>query len=100
VTIIEVEDKIRYACRRWQARELVADRTGGRQFADFGRRRSADIVEFFSGVGHINRMRPDGLSAERARMTSATVRFYEAVVNGAISRRPAARPTSRQLRHP
>jgi phage terminase large subunit-like protein len=66
VPVLEVEESIRQACRRWQVRQIVAD--------PFRWARSLQILE------------AEGLPVEEfpqspGRMTPATTRFYEAVVN-------------------
>lgn len=70
VPILDVEDAIRGACRRWAVREIVCDPfRWGRSLqllADEG----LPMVEF---------------PQSPARMTPATARFYEAVVNGQLT---------------
>ena len=66
VPVLQVEDAIREACRRWQVREIVCD--------PFRWARTYQVLE------------DDGLPVVEypqspARMTPATQRFYEAVVN-------------------
>jgi phage terminase large subunit-like protein len=70
VPITEVEDKIREACRRWQVREVVADPYRWARSLQILAAEGLPILEYPQSA---------------ARMTPATVRFYEAVVNGAIS---------------
>jgi phage terminase large subunit-like protein len=70
VPIIEVEDAIRAACRRWSVREVVCD--------PFRWARSMQVLE---GEGLPMVEYPQ----TPARMTPATTRFYEAVVNGALT---------------
>jgi phage terminase large subunit-like protein len=70
VPIIEVEDAIRAACKRWQVREIACD--------PFRWARTYQILE------------AEGLPVEEfpqspARMTPATQRFYEAVLNRQLS---------------
>jgi phage terminase large subunit-like protein len=66
VPIVEVEDTIRAACRRWQVREIVMDL--------FRWARTAQILE---GEG----LPVEAFPQSPARMTPATTQFYEAVVN-------------------
>jgi phage terminase large subunit-like protein len=70
VPILEVEDAVREACRRWQVRQIVAD--------PFRWARSLQILA------------ADGLPVleypqSSRRMTPATTGLYEAVVNGAVT---------------
>jgi phage terminase large subunit-like protein len=70
VPILEVEQAIRDACRRWQVRAIVAD--------PYRWQRSLELLE------------GEGLPVEEfpqspQRMTPATARMYEAVVNGALT---------------
>jgi phage terminase large subunit-like protein len=70
VPILDVEDAIRQACRRWQVREIVCD--------PFRWARSFQVLE------------DDGLPVVEfpqspARMVPATQRFYEAVVNKTLT---------------
>lgn len=66
VPILDVEDAIRLACRRWQVREIACD--------PFRWARSYQVLE---GEGLPVVEFPQSPS----RMTPATTRFYEAVVN-------------------
>jgi phage terminase large subunit-like protein len=68
--IAEVEDSLREACRRWQVRELVADPYRWARSLQILAAEGLPVLEF-----------PQTTS----RMTSATSRFYDAVVNGALS---------------
>jgi phage terminase large subunit-like protein len=70
VPILDVEDAIRQACRRWQVREIVCD--------PFRWARTFQVLE------------DDGLPVVEfpqspARMVPATQRFYEAVVNKTLT---------------
>jgi phage terminase large subunit-like protein len=70
VPILEVEEAIRQACRRYRVRAIVAD--------PYRWQRSLELLD------------GEGLPVEEfpqspQRMTPATSRFYEAVVNGALS---------------
>jgi phage terminase large subunit-like protein len=65
-----VEDAIRTACKRWQVRELVADPYRWARSLQILAAEGLPILEFPQSA---------------ARMTPATVRFYEAVVNRALS---------------
>jgi phage terminase large subunit-like protein len=70
VPILEVEQAIRDACRRWRVRAIVAD--------PYRWQRSLELLD------------GEGLPVEEfpqspARMTPATTRFYEAVVNQALT---------------
>jgi phage terminase large subunit-like protein len=76
VPILEVEDAVREACRRWQVRQIVAD--------PFRWARSLQILA------------ADGLPVleypqSPQRMTPATTGLYEAVVNGAVTHSGDAR---------
>ena len=70
VPILDVEDAIRQACRRWQVREIVCD--------PFRWARTYQVLE------------DDGLPVTEfpqspSRMVPATQRFYEAVVNRVVT---------------
>jgi phage terminase large subunit-like protein len=70
VPVLEVEEAIRLACRRYRVRAIVAD--------PYRWQRSLELLD------------GEGLPVEEfpqspQRMTPATSRFYEAVVNGALS---------------
>ena len=68
--ILDVEDAIRAACRRWQVREIACDPFRWARTYQVLEGEGLPIVEF-----------PQSPS----RMTPATQRFYEAVVNHAIT---------------
>lgn len=70
VPIIDVEEEIRKACRRWQVREIACDPFRWARTYQVLEGEGLPIVEF-----------PQSPS----RMTPATTRFYEAVVNGSIT---------------
>jgi phage terminase large subunit-like protein len=70
VPIVEVEDTIRQACGRWQVREIVCD--------PFRWARTLQVLE---GEG----LPVEAFPQSPARMTPATTRFYEAVVNGTLT---------------
>lgn len=70
VPILDVEESIRSACRRWQVRSIVADPY-----------RWARSLEILAGEGLPVLEFPQS----PARMTPATTRFYEAVVNGQLT---------------
>jgi phage terminase large subunit-like protein len=70
VPIIEVEDTIRAACRRWQVREVVCD--------PFRWARSMQVLEA-EGFPMIE------FPQSPSRMTPATQRFYEAVMNQTLT---------------
>jgi phage terminase large subunit-like protein len=76
VPIVEVEDTIREACRRWQVREIVCD--------PFRWARSFQVLE---GEGLPVTEFPQSPS----RMTPATTRFHEAVVDGTLTHSGDAR---------
>jgi phage terminase large subunit-like protein len=70
VPIVDVEAAIRQACRRWRVREIAAD--------PFRWARSLQLLEG-EGLPVLEYPQSPG------RMTPATARFYEAVVNGALT---------------
>jgi phage terminase large subunit-like protein len=70
VPIIDVEDSIRAACRRWQVREVVCD--------PFRWARSYQVLEG-EGLPVVE------FPQSPARMTPATQRFYEAVINRSLT---------------
>lgn len=70
VPILEVEDAIREACRRWQVREIVCDPYRWARTYQVLDEEGLPIVEF---------------PQSPARMIPATTRFYEAVVNGQVT---------------
>jgi phage terminase large subunit-like protein len=76
VPVIEVEDRVREACRRWQVREIALD--------PFRWARSFQVL---AGEG----LPCVEFPQSPARMTPATTRFYEAVVNGTLTQSGDAR---------
>jgi phage terminase large subunit-like protein len=70
VPILDVEEKIRQACRRWRVLEIVAD--------PFRWARSLQLLDG-EGLPVLEYPQSPG------RMTPATARFYEAVINGALT---------------
>lgn len=70
VPIADVEQAIRDACRRWQVLEIACD--------PFRWARSYQVLEA-EGLPVVE------FPQSPARMTPATTRFYEAVVNGAVT---------------
>lgn len=70
VPIIEVEDAIRDACRRWNVREIVCDPYRWARSMEVLEGEGLPIVEF---------------PQSPARMTPASQRFYEAAVNGQLT---------------
>lgn len=70
VPILEVEDKIRQACRRWQVLELACDPFRWARTYQILEAEGLPVVEF-----------PQSPS----RMTPATTRFYEAVMNQSMT---------------
>jgi len=70
VPIMVVEDAIRNACKRWQVRELVADPYRWARSLQILAAEGLPVLEYPQSA---------------ARMTPATVRFYEAVVNQRLS---------------
>jgi phage terminase large subunit-like protein len=70
VPIVEVEDAIRAACRRWQVIELVCDPFRWARTYQILESEGLPVVEF-----------PQSPS----RMTPATTRFYEAVMNRSLT---------------
>jgi phage terminase large subunit-like protein len=70
VPIVDVEQSIRAACRRWRVLEIAAD--------PFRWARSLQLLDG-EGLPILEYPQSPG------RMTPATSRFYEAVVNGALS---------------
>jgi phage terminase large subunit-like protein len=71
VPILDVEDAIRNACRKWQVREVACDPYRWARTFQVLESEGLPVVEF-----------PQSSS----RMTPATTRFYEAVVNRSITR--------------
>ena len=70
VPILDVEDAIRAACRRFQVREIVCDPYRWARTYQVLEAEGLPVVEFPQSA---------------ARMTPATQRFYEAVMNGSIA---------------
>lgn len=70
VPILQVEDAIRNACRRWKVVEIAADPFRWARTIQLLLEEGLPMVEF---------------PQSPARMTPATQRFYEAVVNGTMS---------------
>jgi phage terminase large subunit-like protein len=70
VPILDVEDVIRAACRRWQVVEIACDPFRWARTYQVLEAESLPIVEF---------------PQSPARMTPATTRFYEAVVNRSVT---------------
>jgi phage terminase large subunit-like protein len=70
VPILDVEDAIRNACRRWQVRELVCDPFRWARTYQVLEGEGLPVVEF---------------PQSPARMTPATTRFYEAVMNRSVT---------------
>ena len=70
VPIVDVEEAIRAACRRWQVAEIVCD--------PFRWARTYQVLEA-EGLPIIE------YPQTPARMTPATTRFYEAVMNGTVT---------------
>jgi hypothetical protein len=70
VPILEVEEAIRFACRRWQVREIVCDPYRWARTYQVLEDEGLPIVEF---------------PQSPARMIPATTRFYEAVMNGSLT---------------
>ncbi len=70
VPILDVEEAIRAACRRWQVREIVCDPFRWARTYQVLEGEGLPIVEF---------------PQTPARMTPATTRFYEAVQNGTLT---------------
>jgi phage terminase large subunit-like protein len=70
VPVIEVEDEIRQACRRWQVREIACDPHRWARSYQILEDERLPIVEF---------------PQSPARMTPATQRFYEAVMNRSVT---------------
>jgi phage terminase large subunit-like protein len=70
VPVVDVEQSIRAACRRWRVLEIVAD--------PFRWARSLQLLDG-EGLPVLEYPQSPG------RMTPATARFYEAVVNGALT---------------
>jgi phage terminase large subunit-like protein len=71
VPIIDVESSIRDACRKWQVKEIACDPFRWARTYQVLEAEGLPVVEF---------------PQSPARMTPATTRFYEAVVNKAITR--------------
>lgn len=70
VPVIDVEEAIRQACRRWQVREIVCDPYRWGRTYQILEAEGLPIVEF---------------PQSPQRMVPATTRFFEAVVNGTLS---------------
>lgn len=70
VPILEVEDTIRQACRRWQVREIVCDPARWARTYQILEDEGLPVVEF---------------PQSPARMVPATQRFYEAVINRTLT---------------
>jgi phage terminase large subunit-like protein len=70
VPILDVEDMIRSACRRWQVKEIACDPFRWARTYQVLEGEGLPIIEF---------------PQSPARMTPATTRFYEAVMNKAIT---------------
>lgn len=70
VPIVDVEDEIRRACRRWQVREIVCDPFRWARTYQALEAEELPIVEF---------------PQSPQRMVPATQRFYEAVLNGGLT---------------
>ncbi|WBP87048.1 terminase large subunit domain-containing protein [Kitasatospora cathayae] len=70
VPIIDVEDEIRRACRKWQVREIVCDPFRWARTYQILEGEGLPVVEF---------------PQSPARMTPATQRFYEAVLNETVT---------------
>lgn len=70
VPILDVEAAIRAACRRWRVREIVCDPFRWARTLQVLEAEGLPVVEF---------------PQTPARMVPATQRFYEAVVNGALT---------------
>lgn len=70
VPILEVEDSIRAACKQWQVREIVCDPFRWARTYQVLESEKLPVVEF---------------PQTAARMTPATTRFYEAVVNHTLT---------------
>jgi phage terminase large subunit-like protein len=76
VPILDVEGTIRAACRRWQVREIACDPFRWARTYQILEGEGLPVVEF---------------PQSPARMTPATTRFYEAVVNKGITQSGDAR---------
>jgi phage terminase large subunit-like protein len=76
VPILDVEEELRAACRRWQVRELACDPFRWARTFQILEGEGLPVVEF---------------PQSPARMTPATQRFYEAVVNGTLTHSGDAR---------
>lgn len=70
VPIVDVEEAIRAACRRWQVREIVCDPYGYRRSQQILEDEGLPVVDFPQTAQH---------------MTPATQRFYEAVMNRSVT---------------
>jgi len=70
VPIVEVEDKIRESCRRWKVREIVCDPFRWARTYQILEDEGLPIVEY---------------PQSSARMTPATQRLYEAVLNAGVT---------------
>ncbi len=76
VPILDVEDAIRQACRRWQVREIVCDPFRWARTYQILEAESLPIVEFPANI---------------SRMVPATERFFEAVMNHGLTHSGDAR---------
>ncbi|GIG57388.1 terminase of prophage CP-933C [Longispora fulva] len=76
VPILDVEEAIREACRRWQVREIVCDPYRWARTYQVLEDEGLPVVEFPQSA---------------ARMTPATTRFYEAAVNRQLTQSGDAR---------
>lgn len=76
VPVLDVEEAIRQACRRWQVVEIACDPFRWARTYQILEGEALPVVEF---------------PQSPARMTPATQRFYEAVVNGQLSQSGDAR---------
>jgi phage terminase large subunit-like protein len=70
VPILDVEEAIRQACRRWQVREIVCDPYRWARSYQILEAEGLPVVEF---------------PQSPARMVPATQRFYEAVLNQSVT---------------
>lgn len=70
VNVLEVEEAVRAACRKYRVREIVCDRFRWQRSMEIWESERLPVVEFPQNA---------------TRMTPATTRFYEAVMNGLIT---------------
>jgi phage terminase large subunit-like protein len=70
VPVADVEEEVRRACRRWQVREIVCDPFRWTRTMQALEAEGLPVVEF---------------PQSPARMTPATTRLYEAIVNNAVT---------------